>query len=714
MNFPVIVHVLGWPVHAHQILELIAYGAGFRLYLHLRKRWPSGPSMTWEQTGWVMIGAIFGALIGARGLAWLESFSFYWAHRADWHMLMGGKTIVGALLGGWAGVEIAKRFLRIGHPSGDVYVFPLILGMVIGRVGCFLEGLPDQTYGIATSMPWGVDFGDGIRRHPTQLYEILFLAGLAGFFYWRIRTKRQHGCMFSQFLLAYLGWRFLVEFIKPREFLMSGLPLSAIQWVSLLGMSFVARHLNDTCCGVVATVKPAEKLEPPQEERFKELTSSLCPHCLRKVEAKVLTGPEGVFLQKFCPDHGSMRVKLANDAVYWQESRDLYKPPTPPLRRNTEMKSGCPDDCGLCPDHEQHSCLAILEITDQCQLGCPVCYADSSGAKTHRSLEQIERMLDSAIANEGELNVLQISGGEPSLHPELKAILDAVKARPIRHLMLNTNGIRIAEDEAFADMLASYRPGFEVYLQFDSLRSESLKRLRGKDLAAIRRKALEALNQRDISTTLVMTVVKGVNDGELGEVLEFALSQPCVRGVTFQPLQVAGRLEGRSADSDRLTLSEVRSALLSQQARFKAQDVLPVPCHPESLAMGYALRRKQELMPLSALIDPRHLLEQGGNTISYEQDPKLKERLVRLFSLSATSASAAGEIRQFCCPSGLDLSSIDYRQIFRVIIMQFMDAWTMDLRSLKRSCVHIIHPDGRLIPFETYNLFHRNPEHTLI
>ncbi|MCX6903351.1 MAG: prolipoprotein diacylglyceryl transferase, partial [Verrucomicrobia bacterium] len=117
-----------------------------------------------------------------------------------WRILIGGKTIVGALLGGWVGVALAKRRLGIGHPSGDVYVFPVILGMCVGRVGCFLAGLEDHTYGIATSLPWGVNFGDGISRHPTQLYEIVFLLAVAGVFFWRIKTARQQGCMFSQFV----------------------------------------------------------------------------------------------------------------------------------------------------------------------------------------------------------------------------------------------------------------------------------------------------------------------------------------------------------------------------------------------------------------------------------------------------------------------------------------------------------------------------------
>jgi len=700
--------VFGWHVSAHQLLELLAYGGGFQLYLRLRKRWPSGPALNWEQTGWIMVGAIFGALIGARGLALLESLPDYWLHRTEWGVLLGGKTIVGALLGGWMGVEFVKRRLHLGHPSGDIYVFPLILGMVIGRVGCFLEGLADHTCGSITTLPWGVDFGDGLHRHPTQLYEILFLLGLAGFFLWRIRSGRQRGCMFSQFLLGYLGFRLLVEFIKPR-FTIPWLSLSPIQLVCLAGMVFVYQHLNDTCCGY-DTVSASQEIPPEtsRDEVFTELTNSLCPACLRKVEAKVLVGPDGVFLQKFCPDHGSQRVLIATDPVYWRESRNLHKPPTPPLRRNSDLKLGCPLDCGLCPDHEQHSCLAVLEITDQCDLQCPVCYAASCNGGKHRPLPQIERMLDAVVANEGEVNVIQISGGEPTLHPELMTILDAVKARPVRHLMLNTNGLRIAEDEAFVDQLSNYMPGFEVYLQFDSLRPESLQRLRGADLSGTRRRALEALNRHGISTTLVVTLLKGINDDEIGEILDFAIKQPCVRGVTFQPLQAAGRLEGLSMEPERLTLTEVRHAILQQHDLFSARDLQPVPCHADALCMGYGLRRGGRVVPLSTLIDPRKLMAQGGNTICYEQDPKLREYLLRLFSIGSTPSSAAQDIKGLCCGAA-GIGTIRYDDVFRVIIMQFMDAWNMDLRSVKRSCVHIVHPDGRLVPFDTYNLFHRPP-----
>src|SRR5258705_2907767 len=167
-------------------------------------------------------------------------------------------------------------------------------------------------------------------------------------------------------------------------------------------------------------------------------------------------------------------------------------------------------------------------------------------------------MLDCVVRNEGEPDVVQISGGEPTVHPRFWEILDAAKRRPIKHLMLNTNGWRIASEEGFAERLASYMPGFEVYLQWDSMEERALRELRGADLREVRRRALERLEAAGVSTTLVVTLRKGLNDHEVGSIIDFALKQRCVRGVTFQPIQVAGRLESYDPARDRFTLTEVR------------------------------------------------------------------------------------------------------------------------------------------------------------
>jgi uncharacterized radical SAM superfamily Fe-S cluster-containing enzyme len=451
---------------------------------------------------------------------------------------------------------------------------------------------------------------------------------------------------------------------------------------------------------------------PDRPYLFYELTNSLCATCLRKVEAKVVIQDDHVYLHKWCPEHRFQKVLISTDAEYYKLSRQTLKPGQMPLKFNTPIKYGCPYDCGLCPDHEQHSCLTLVEITDACNLNCPVCYSESGThrASQHRSLEQIEFMLDCVVRNEGEPDVVQISGGEPTIHPQFFDVLDAAKRRPIKHLMVNTNGVRIAHDAAFAARLAEYMPRFELYLQFDSLQPEPLRRLRGEDLSDVRRKALERLNEHNISTTLVVTLKKGLNDHEIGDIIDFALKQRCVRGVTFQPIQSAGRLEAFDPATDRLTLGEIRQQILKQSPLFKPSDVVPVPCHPDCLAMAYALKLDGCVTPLTGMIDPQLLLHGEGNTIMYEQNKPLRDQLFKLFSTGASPSSSATSLRQLLCclPQIAVPGHITYDNIFRIIIMQFLDPHNFDVRSVKKTCVHIVHPDGRIIPFDTYNMFYRD------
>ena len=450
---------------------------------------------------------------------------------------------------------------------------------------------------------------------------------------------------------------------------------------------------------------------PDRPYLFYELTSSLCATCLRKVEAKVIIQEGCVYLQKWCPEHRLQKVLISTDVDYYKLTRQTLKPGQMPLKFNTPIKYGCPYDCGLCPDHEQHSCLTLVEVTDQCNLACPICYSESSPARlTHRSMEQIEFMLDCVVRNEGRPDVVQISGGEPTIHPRFFDILDAAKARPIKHLMVNTNGIKIASDPEFARRLKNYMPGFEVYLQFDSLKAQPLRVLRGVDLSDIRRRALDRLNEHNISTTLVVTLKKGLNDGEIGDIIDFALGQRCVRGVTFQPIQHAGRAESFDPARDRLTLAQVRQQILRQSPVFKPEDVIPVPCHPDCLAMAYALKLGGKVFPLTGMIDPKLLLHGEGNTIIYEQNDAIRDQLFSLFSTAASPASSALSLNQLLCclPMIQAPASLNYDNIFRIIIMQFLDAHNFDVRSVKKTCVHIVHPDGRIIPFDTFNLFYRD------
>ena len=445
---------------------------------------------------------------------------------------------------------------------------------------------------------------------------------------------------------------------------------------------------------------------------FYDVALSVCSKCLAKVEGKIVFQDGKVFMLKRCPQHGSEKVLIADDIDYYRRCREIFiKPPEMPNVYNTPVKWGCPYDCGLCTDHEQHSCLSLIEINDHCNLTCPICYAGSSTEKLrYRSMAEIEKMIAAVVRNEGHPDVVQISGGEPTIHPNFFEVLDLCKRQPIRHLMVNTNGIRIAREKDFVRRLAGYMPDFEIYLQFDSFEREPLMQLRGADLREIRRRAIDHLNEFGISTTLVITLKKGLNDGEIGRIIDYALQQPCVRGVTFQPVQAAGRLENFDPARDRLTLTEVRRKILEQCSVFKPEDVIPVPCHPDSLALGYALKLDGKVVPLTGMIDPKVLIEGGRNTIVYEQDDAVRQGIFKLFATNHSPQSSAGSLRDLLCclPRLAAPAELGYENIFRILIMQFIDAYSFDVRSVKKSCVHIVHPDGRLIPFDTYNMFYRD------
>jgi uncharacterized radical SAM superfamily Fe-S cluster-containing enzyme len=276
--------------------------------------------------------------------------------------------------------------------------------------------------------------------------------------------------------------------------------------------------------------------------------------------------------------------------------------------------------------------------------------------------------------------------------------------------MLNTNGIRIAQEPAFVEALAQFKPGFEVYLQFDSLRPSVLKNLRGADLTRIRREALEALEAANISTTLVVVVKAGQNDDELGEIIDFALKWKCVRGITFQPVQDAGRNEGFDAGRDRIVLSDIRNRIIAAQTPFGAGDIIPLPCNPESIAIGYALRRGDKIAPITSFFPRDMLVEVLPNAITFEKYPDLHAQVLNFFSLSTAECNNPEKLNALLCclPEVPVPEGFGYENIFRIAIVEFMDHHNFCIGRVKRSCIHFVTPNGQIIPFETYNMFYRD------
>ena len=221
-------------ISAHQAFEYLAYFVGFQLFLMQRR---TAGDVVAPRVRWSLIAAaILGGALGSRMLFWLEDPSTTLFRLDDPMSLLTGKTAVGGLIGGLVGVELTKKALGVSTRTGDLLAVPLAVGIAIGRIGCFLAGLPDRTYGVATSLPWGVDFGDAIRRHPTQLYETLFLAGLAIVLAWLARRPHADGHVFRVFMMAYMAFRVLVDALKPD--LRLALGLSAIQWAALLTLGY--------------------------------------------------------------------------------------------------------------------------------------------------------------------------------------------------------------------------------------------------------------------------------------------------------------------------------------------------------------------------------------------------------------------------------------------------------------------------------------------
>jgi hypothetical protein len=440
-----------------------------------------------------------------------------------------------------------------------------------------------------------------------------------------------------------------------------------------------------------------------RDEVFLEYTKSICPVCKRVIDAEVNVRDNRVMMRKRCADHGVFEALVYSDAELYLAQQRFNKPGTLPLEFQTEVRDGCPLDCGLCPEHKQHACLGIIEVNTACNLDCPICFADSGHQPHGFSLtrEQVAVMLDAFVASEGEPEVVQFSGGEPSIHPDILEFMEMAKARGIRTVMLNTNGIRLARDPRFAAEVA--RVGAHVYMQFDGFDLDTHVAIRGKDLRDEKQRALDACAEHGVTVTLVAAVERGVNEHELGAIVRFGVGHPAVQSVVFQPVTHTGR--HRVFDPlERLTNACVMR-LLSEQAPdwFRVSDFTPVPCcFPTCRSMCYALTDGDSFVPFARLVDVEDYLDYVSNRVI--PDMAVRGALEKMFSSSATPGAERAFLA--CEECGIDLPEAfaDIRQnVFTTVVQDFQDAYTLNVRQLMKCCVEQITPDGRLIPFCAYN-----------
>ena len=422
-------------------------------------------------------------------------------------------------------------------------------------------------------------------------------------------------------------------------------------------------------------------------------TESLCPICLRVIPAVKISDGENVYLEKSCPDHGSYRAliwKGASDFITWGSGA------RPPARSHQQpgasVGGGCPNDCGLCPEHEQDTCAAVLEVIHGCNLGCPVCFAASTREHDQPpSVDALRSVLDHLLVAAGRVP-LQLSGGEPTLRDDLPEIVALGSGLGFPHIQLNTNGIRIGHDKEYLRRLKD--AGLSaVFLQWDGLDDSVYREIRGADLLQVKRSALDNCAELHLGVILVPTVVPGVNTHQLGGIVQFAKAwMPVVRGVHFQPISYFGRYPHAPGDGDRFTIPQLLECLESQtggevrRSDFAASE--PRYCSFSGL---FVLEDDGRLRGISA--PPGSGAAGGEDNLSPAE--RTRSYIARKWRYNEHETEG-------CCGCKSTSTGRFYGRAraysLSISGMAFQDVWNVDIERLRRCCIHVATLHGGLVP----------------
>lgn len=452
------------------------------------------------------------------------------------------------------------------------------------------------------------------------------------------------------------------------------------------------------CCAGSCT--PAQQ-PAPTRETFCHPVVSMCPECLRTIPGEVVAGPEGVFMRKTCPSHGRFECIISSDLEAYE--RMLRSPRIVQLPKHTAMQvdKGCPDDCGLCPAHEQHTCLAIIEITSRCNLPCPVCLADSHAKGSDLTTEQVASALEKLLHMEGGPTPLQFAGGEPTLHPDLVDIVRTARRLGFNKMEVDSNGLLLARRPALARELKS--AGLTgVYLQMDGLDAREHAFIRGRDLTTEKRRAIENCREAGLQVVLSVTIVPGANDHRLWDIVRFAVEQR-LTGVNFQSIAMSGRYpESVVPMGARMTAGHFMRQMEAQSGgRLLASDLMPMSCpDPRCGLLAYVIvTREGELLPLNRLVGDERLLKHVADFTDWEP-------LLRQLGCGSSGCGCGGDTllldRLADSLNGAEYLSIGFHGM--------MDAFCFDAKRAQRCCVHKLTAEGKLMPFCLYNMKYRPRE----
>ena len=471
------------------------------------------------------------------------------------------------------------------------------------------------------------------------------------------------------------------------------------------------------------------------QENFLKETRSICPECHSVVPASLYERDGKVIMSKSCTTHGAYEDVYWSDYEQWNRARSYSVVGDGLANPRTTQSRGCPFDCGICPNHKSQTILGIIDVTNRCNLKCPICFANAAsvGYTYNPTFEEICEMIDNLAANKPvSTKALQMSGGEPTLRDDLPEIVKYAKAAGIHHTEVNTNGIRIANDTAFLDRLIDADVS-SFYLQFDGVTNEPYRITRGVDLLPTKLKALENLRNRNHdSVILVVTLVRGVNDDQLGRIIDFAAqNRETVRCVNVQPVSITGRIDRNKLPEYRITIPDFMRLVEEQtNGQIKRGDFLPVPTVvPFARALG-ALRGRTypeftmhehcgmatfafvgdgKLTPITRYAD----IDAFMTTMSQVEQLALAGKRVRAnlkmmnglrhLKLKVLGPLLTGVVRE----GSYEALGRLMRRIIMIGAMHFMDPYNFDLERVERCGIHYAVPDGRIIPFCTMNTLHR-------
>ena len=456
----------------------------------------------------------------------------------------------------------------------------------------------------------------------------------------------------------------------------------------------------------LASARPAPR-KHDADYIFYELTRSICPECRKVIDAQILLRDNKVYMRKRCPNCGSFESLVYADAQAYTTFARYNKPGTIPLAHGTEIVDGCPHDCGLCPDHQQHTCLGIIEVNSNCNMDCPLCFANAQPGYS-LTLEEVEQMLDDLVRTEGNPEVVQFSGGEPTIHPQILDFVRAAHARNIPYVMINTNGKRIAHDDRFLAELNHVRPS--LYFQFDGFDSATYRILRGEpEILEEKLRALDRLASIGLHVTLVPAIERGVNEHEIGRIIDFAIQHPAVRGINFQPAFHAGR-HSHHDPMKRMTIPDIIRLIEEQTSgKFLASDFVPVPCcFPTCNSVTYAFLDGDTVTPLPRIINVHDYLDYITNRVLPDFSVEVRRALEGLWSSASVPGSdkSARQAAFSCETCGIpdDITKGDFaRNMIMIMLQDFMDPWTFNQKNLMKCCKEFLLPGGKQIPFCAYN-----------